>query len=101
VKGIEGPEKGTVSLPHKLGYHYGMILLDFNFKPRAAFAQGFLKGLGAPVVLFGRFAAPQLPVVPQVVPPGRSSSIAGDWSNIGNDIRNATSRYGKEVSTTK
>ncbi len=78
-----------------------MILLDFNSKPRAAFAQGFLKGLGAPVVLFGKFAAPQLPVVHQVVPPGQLSSIAGDWSNIGNDIRNATSRYGKEVSATK
>lgn len=78
-----------------------MILLDFNSSPRAAFAQGFLKGLGAPVVLFGHFAGPQIPAVQQIVPPGQSSTIAGDWAKIGDDIRNATVHYGKEASATK
>lgn len=78
-----------------------MLLIDFNSKPRVAFAHGFLKGLAAPVVLFGNFAAPQIPAVQQIVPPGQRSTIAGDWSKIGDDIRNATTSYVKEASATK
>lgn len=75
-----------------------MLLIDFNSKPRPAFTHGFLKGLGAPVVLFGGLAMPHIPLVQQVVPPGQFSTIAGDWAKIGDDIRAATAAYGKEAS---
>lgn len=78
-----------------------MLLIDFNSKPRTAFFRGFLRGLGAPVMLFENFEEPQIPPVQQVVPPAQLATIGGDWATVGNDIRNATTRYGKEAAAAK
>lgn len=74
-----------------------MTLIDFNATPRKSFYRGFMKGLGAPFVLFGTFNAPVLPEVMQVksqaIDP--NVAIAGDWMRIGNDFHLAVVEYGK------
>jgi hypothetical protein len=70
-----------------------MLLINFNLSPKSAFAQGFMKGLGAPVVLFGRFqASPSVEIQPIIVP---SSGLGSDWRKVGDDIRSAARAYGE------
>lgn len=75
-----------------------MLILDFTKPRKKAFANGFLKGLGAPFVLYGRFEAgpiPQFqPIQPQVLP--ASLAISRDWGMIAHDLDSAVTRYGKE-----
>lgn len=78
-----------------------MLLIDFKATPRTAFFRGFLRGLAAPVMLFENFDGPRIPAIQQIVPPCHFATIGGDWAKIGNDIRNATTRYGKEAAAAK
>lgn len=75
-----------------------MILLDFDSSSRQAFTQGFLKGLGAPLVLFGGFQAPSLPAVAALTVPAQSpmDALAQDWARIGLDMHCAVNHYGEE-----
>ena len=76
-----------------------MLLINFNLSPNAAFVQGFTKGLGAPVMLFGNFKAPTMPAVLPVQPASQAplAAIAGDWNRVGNDIRTAVRSHGQET----
>ena len=77
-----------------------MLIIDFSASAKQSFAKGFLKGLGAPFLLFGTFEGGQTPAkVEAVVLPGRQSfdAIAGDWAKVGIDIRSSAEKYGKET----
>ena len=80
-----------------------MLLINFNLSSNSAFLQGFTKGLGAPVMLFGNFEAPTMPVVLPVQPATQAplAAIAGDWARVGNDIRAASRNYGQESAATE
>ena len=69
-----------------------MLIIDFKSSTRKALYQGFLKGLGAPVMLFGSFQMPTIDISEVVIP---RSSPADDWANVGNDLRRAMRIYGE------
>ncbi len=72
-----------------------MPVIDFDQTPREAFAQGFLKGLGAPAVLFGCFEMPDMPEIKPLEMPTRQDqeALAEDWRKVGMGIRTAMSAY--------
>lgn len=76
-----------------------MLLIDFKAKPRRAFAQGFLKGLGAPFVLYGAFGGYPPVVVEQVQPEHHDDQAAlrNDMHRIAEDMKIAVTRYGKKA----
>jgi hypothetical protein len=81
-----------------------MLLIDLKVSRKTAFASGFLKGLGAPFLLYGSFDAPALPSIDQVTLPKRKNdreALAGDWEKVGCNIRSAIEKYGKEAQSAK
>lgn len=78
-----------------------MLLIDFGKTPSEAFAQGFLKGLGAPAVLFGRFEAPGIVKIRPLELPSKQDqeSLADDWRKVGKDIQAAMATYEQERQT--
>ncbi|MCX7112605.1 MAG: hypothetical protein NTX45_21270 [Proteobacteria bacterium] len=80
-----------------------MLLIDFDKTDRDAFARGFLKGLGAPYVLFGKFEYGTIPEIRIVSPifTDINDSISSDWRNVGTDIRNAIELYGQKHSASQ
>ncbi len=80
-----------------------MLLLDLTSTKKQAFANGFMKGLGAPIILFNKFAAPQLQVVSYVKPQTTTvnQAITSDWAMVGKDISVAAGKYGKAAARTK
>lgn len=75
-----------------------MTLIDFDQHPHAAFKQGFLKGLGAPVILFGHFEAPPIQEIAPIETTVASDAdaLARDWLQVGNDMRAALVKYGQD-----
>lgn len=80
-----------------------MVIIDFKNTKKQAFARGFAKGMAAPLMLFGEFAAPPLPEINQINPPQLSDAQAleGDWKAIGMDFNNVIARHGKESHASK
>ena len=74
-----------------------MMLIDFNITPKSSFKRGFVKGLGAPVVLFSTFNAPELPQFVEVESQAKSTPNA-DWVRVANDFHVAIAKYGKTQS---
>lgn len=74
-----------------------MFLLDFDATPAKAFAHGFVKGLGAPVVLYHMESAPVLPTIAYLSAPTTSfeHELAADWRRVGADLQNVISRHGQ------
>ena len=77
-----------------------MTLIDFTAEPKRAFFNGFLKGLGAPFVLFGSFTAPGIIDIPLIQASSVSNfeAMAGDWERIGIDMHRAVALNGKTSS---
>lgn len=62
-----------------------------------AFTHGFIKGIGAPAMLFGLFDVPKHNVeylsIPNIAP---ESALAADWLRIGVDVQAAKKKIEKE-----
>ena len=80
-----------------------MLLFDLTLSKEQAFANGFMKGVAAPLVLFSNFAAPKLQEVSYVKPQTTTvnQAITGDWVMVGNDISVAAGKYGKAAARAK
>ncbi len=80
-----------------------MLIIDIHSTPRQAFANGFLKGLGSPLMLYGVFRPPKLQQVNPLKTPERSDldALAGDWLKVGLDLKSAISRYEQESASAK
>jgi hypothetical protein len=80
-----------------------MLIINFSNTPKQAFAHGFIKGLAAPMILFGNYTAPPLPEINWISLPSDSpdQSLANDWKNIGTDFKNAIVIYGKNTESQK
>lgn len=79
-----------------------MVIIDFSDSPLESFKKGFKKGLGAPLMLYGNFQAPETPTVGVVVVANRvndSAAIAKDWHSVGDDVRAAVKKYGEAATT--
>lgn len=74
-----------------------MMLIDFNIAPKSSFKRGFVKGLGAPVVLFSTFNVPDLPLFLEVESQAKSAPNS-DWARVANDFHVAIAKYGKTQS---
>lgn len=63
---------------------------------RQAFRHGFLKGLGAPVMLFGDFPldSAMTNYEFQPLPSRKHGSVAGDWLRVGAAIKSAVKKGG-------
>jgi hypothetical protein len=74
-----------------------MLLIDFSETPKKAFARGFIKGLAAPMVLFGNYHAPILTDIKWVTPPKESTdqALVNDWIKIGGDINRVIYLHGQ------
>lgn len=70
-----------------------MLIVDFKLGARNSFVRGFLKGLGAPFLLYGKFTTPELRPVDPVRLPGSPGS---DWGKVGGDLRVSLQRYGQD-----
>lgn len=80
-----------------------MLLLDLTSTKEQAFANGFMKGVAAPLILFSNFAAPKLQGVSYVEPQTSTvnQAISSDWAMVGNDISVAAGKYGKAAARAK
>ena len=76
-----------------------MKIIDFSLSGRRSFARGFLKGLGAPYMLYGSFeVGVDVPNVAPVLPStGNNLGHVGDWDRIGKDVRTAIRLYEQTV----
>lgn len=74
------------------------MLLHFDDLPRQAFVRGFVRGLAAPVALFGTYTAPAIPKPITIVPPSHyrsdAEALAGDWQRVGAALRNTLQAHG-------
>lgn len=63
-----------------------------------AFAKSFVSGMAAPLMLFGKFQAPEIVTVPYVKPKQISvkDALAKDWRLVGSSIQVAVSKYGQK-----
>lgn len=77
-----------------------MFLIDFDATPTKALVHGFVKGLGAPVVLYHMEPAPVLPAITYLSAPTTSldQELASDWRRVGADLQNVVSRHGQTPS---
>lgn len=73
-----------------------MTILRFNQSPAHAFADGFVRGMAAPVTLFAINQAPALKPFTPVVPLARSAEQAQreDWEKIASDFKLAIGKHG-------
>jgi hypothetical protein len=69
-----------------------MILIDFYASPAKSFLHGFMKGLAAPLVLFGRFQAPELPEVMTVSATASVNGMSRDWISVSHDLSTAIAK---------
>jgi hypothetical protein len=71
------------------------LTLDFNKSTRAAFSNGFLKGLAAPVMLYNVEPPPPIPQVTMIQAPSYpvAEAFARDWAAIAGDLQTAINRY--------
>ncbi|MDO5675294.1 MAG: hypothetical protein Q4G66_10330 [bacterium] len=71
-----------------------MTLIDFTKDREKAFRHGFMKGLAAPVMLFGVFSTPEIPQVEpidlnELIPP---KNILDDMETVQGDFIRALKR---------
>lgn len=80
-----------------------MIILDFSNTSKQAFKHGFMKGLSAPVMLFGQFTVPPLREIKPITPPSINDeqALANDWKAIGMDFNKVIVNHVKETDTPK
>lgn len=72
------------------------MLLDFSHNKKDAFLNGFVKGLAAPIMLFGMFPIPPLADITYISTDTISQkSLYDDWNVIGSDFAKVISTHGK------
>ena len=71
-------------------------IVKLNSTRRQAFRRGFVKGLGAPAMLFGEHAldADIADYNFKPLPTRKHGSIAGDWLRVGSALRSAAKQRG-------
>lgn len=74
-----------------------MMILNFQLKPTSAFTVGVLKGLGAPLLIYGQFEGPVPVRIDPVTPQYSQNALADDWRMVGGDIRRALKVYGESA----
>lgn len=76
---------------------FNMILINFKKTAKQSFANGVLKGMAAPVMLFGSFTAQKLPQVSKIEIKSNNinQSLASDWYAVCSDINNSVVKYGE------
>lgn len=74
-----------------------MFVIDFENSPAAAFWNGFIKGMAAPVSLYHNEPAPGIPSYKFVEPPSVEVGLAlsGDWVKIGADMNKVIYQHGQ------
>ena len=74
-----------------------MLIIDFEATPLHAFGTGLLKGLAAPMMVFGHYETRTSAVPPMIELPATTieSSLLGDWQKVSTDIRKAVEIYGQ------
>lgn len=74
-----------------------MILIDFKKTARHTFKNGILKGMAAPVLMFGSFQIQKLPNVRKVEINSRNvnQSLSSDWNTVRSDLNAAVLKYGE------
>lgn len=77
-----------------------MLLINPKHSKTLAFKHGFLKGLGAPFLIFGNFSAPKAVAIEPVVVP-EATGNGTDWLMVGRDIKVATQQYGEKTKAAK
>lgn len=72
-----------------------MFIIDFRQTRREAFVHGFVKGLGAPALLFHCEAVRAVPSVLQVSASHNpiDQALLGDWYKVGNDFKTVVARH--------
>jgi len=70
------------------------VIVNLSHKGRQAFKLGFLKGLGAPAMLFGSHCIDSSisDYEFKALPARRHGSLQGDWLRVGSEIRAAAKR---------
>jgi len=69
--------------------------MNFESTPMQAFTHGFVKGLTAPVMLFGQHRAAPVKI-PAMIQPSQTTiedDLTGDWANISADFHLAIGAY--------
>jgi len=76
------------------------MLLDFSHNNSEAFVRGFIKGLAAPILLFGMFPAPPMMNAPFIsLDSVTKKSINDDWNAIGCDFAKVISAHAQANQT--
>lgn len=69
------------------------VLIQPNSSRSKAFRRGFLKGLGAPIVLFGTFDlvnSANADFAPVPLPKRSRGSLSDDWKAVGRELTGAS-----------
>lgn len=74
-----------------------MILIDFRKTVVRTFGDAVLKGVAAPVMLYGTFKVQKLPNVRQVKVGSKNTrnALISDWNAVSADLNSAVVKYGK------
>lgn len=76
-----------------------MKIIDFKAGTVSSFGHGFMKGLGAPVLVLSDFSLPPVDIPPMIDSSQKSLEqvLASDWANIGTDFQTVVKAHGKEL----
>ncbi len=75
-----------------------MLMLNYEATQAESFRHGFIKGLAAPIMLFGSFQVPKTidVITVEATQQQVANPLANDWAMVGHDLRSAISAYGQE-----
>lgn len=78
-----------------------MLLINFKNTAKQSFVNGLLKGMAAPVVLYGTYTVEKLPHVKKIVLTKKSihQSLASDWYAVRSNVKKAAVKYGETQKT--
>lgn len=79
-----------------------MSIINFSDTPVKAFYNGFLKGLSAPIMLFGRFNMPELTEIRPIHIENLTieQALSKDWNAVGSDLKKVIEINGKTTNKT-
>lgn len=75
-----------------------MLMLNYEATQAESFRHGFIKGLAAPIMIFGSFQVPKTidVITVEATQQQVANPLANDWAMVGQDLRSAISAYGQE-----
>ncbi|WP_374556606.1 hypothetical protein [Aquitalea pelogenes] len=76
-----------------------MLIIDFDATATEAVEHGFMKGLGAPMLVLSNFNAPAVKIPPMVQASQSTveNALANDWANIAADFHVVVKAYGENT----